>query len=227
MWGYTRRKFCDNTKSVHIVTTFTNHLVVPGAISRASEIFLKFLAIQRSGPLVRGYYWTGCHSAQRLSSGARRKCRRHVAAYESRWQSPAQPFPLELCVQQIGGGILLHGSSLEIPHHRERARWAATLAEAEIAVAKAKTQQALAEHACANLDGQLRDSPALREDLVQQRDRLQAVVDRQTGEFEASGRQVHPPHRVGTGSPTRCSPTRLGAPQSWSTEAFSTPGKPG
>ena len=67
----------------------------------------------------------------------------------------------------------------------ERTRWAATLAEAETAVAQAQTRQALAEHACANLDGQLRDSHALREDLLQQRDRLQAMVDRQTGELEA------------------------------------------
>ncbi len=67
----------------------------------------------------------------------------------------------------------------------ERTRWAATLAEAETAVAQAQTRQALAEHACANLDGQLRDSHALREDLIQQRDRLQAMVDRQTCELEA------------------------------------------
>ncbi|KZC24023.1 integrase [Rhodanobacter thiooxydans] len=67
----------------------------------------------------------------------------------------------------------------------ERTRWAATLAEAETAIAQARTRQELAEHACANLDGQLRDSHALREDLLQQRDRLQAMVDRQTGELEA------------------------------------------
>lgn len=67
----------------------------------------------------------------------------------------------------------------------ERTRWTATLAEAETTVAQARTRQELAEHACANLDSQLRDSHALREDLIQQRDRLQAVVDRQTGEIEA------------------------------------------
>jgi len=67
----------------------------------------------------------------------------------------------------------------------ERTGWMATLAEAETAVAQARTRQELAEHACANLDSQLRDSHALREDLVQQRDRLQAVVDRQSGELEA------------------------------------------
>lgn len=67
----------------------------------------------------------------------------------------------------------------------ERTRWAATLAEAETTVAQARTRQELAEHACANLDDQLRDSHALREDLVQQRDRLQTLADRQTGELEA------------------------------------------
>lgn len=69
--------------------------------------------------------------------------------------------------------------------HEERTRWVATLAEAETTVAQARTRQELAEHACANLDSQLRDSHSLREDLVQQRDRLQAVTDRQTGEIEA------------------------------------------
>ena len=67
----------------------------------------------------------------------------------------------------------------------ERTGWMATLAEAETAVAQTRTRQELAEHACANLDSQLRDSHALREDLVQQRDRLQALSDRQTGELEA------------------------------------------
>lgn len=67
----------------------------------------------------------------------------------------------------------------------ERTRWTATLAEAETTVAQARTRQELAEHACANLDSQLRDSHALREDLIQQRDRLQAVVDRQTDELDA------------------------------------------
>lgn len=67
----------------------------------------------------------------------------------------------------------------------ERSCWEATLTEAETTVAQARAQQELAEHACANLDSQLRDSHALRADLIQQRDRLQAMVDRQTGELEA------------------------------------------
>lgn len=76
-------------------------------------------------------------------------------------------------------------SANEARLEEERARWAATLAEAATTVAQAKTRQELAEHGCANLDSQLRDSHALREDLVQQRDRLQALSDRQTGELEA------------------------------------------
>jgi chromosome segregation ATPase len=66
----------------------------------------------------------------------------------------------------------------------ERACWATKLAEAETAVAQATTRQELAEHACANLDNQLRESHALREDLIQQRDRLQVLCDRQIGELE-------------------------------------------
>lgn len=76
-------------------------------------------------------------------------------------------------------------SASEARLHEERAHWTTTLAEAETTVAQARTRQELAEHACANLDSQLRDSHALREDLVQQRDRLQAAVDRQTSELEA------------------------------------------
>ena len=67
----------------------------------------------------------------------------------------------------------------------ERTRWAASLANAETTIAQARTRQELAEHACANLDSQLRDSHALREDLIQQRDRLQALADQQTRELEA------------------------------------------
>ncbi|WP_082583012.1 DNA-binding protein [Frateuria sp. Soil773] len=82
-------------------------------------------------------------------------------------------------------------SASEARLHEERAYWTATLAEAETTVAQARTRQELAEHACANLDSQLRDSHALREDLVQQRDRLQALVDRQTSEIEALQAERH------------------------------------
>lgn len=66
----------------------------------------------------------------------------------------------------------------------ERARWAATLAEAETTVAQARTRQEFVEHACTNLDSQLRDSHALREDMLKQRDRLQALADQQARELE-------------------------------------------
>jgi len=63
----------------------------------------------------------------------------------------------------------------------------ATLAANEAQLTEERTRWAtmLAEHACANLDSQLHDSKALREDLVQQRDRLQVLCDRQIGELEA------------------------------------------
>lgn len=82
-------------------------------------------------------------------------------------------------------------SANEARLHEERVRWTATLAEAETTVAQARTRQELAEHACANLDSQLRDSHALREDLVQQRDRLQAMADRQSSEIEALQAERH------------------------------------
>jgi len=71
----------------------------------------------------------------------------------------------------------------------ERARWAATLADAEAAVTQAQTQRELSEKTCTNLDSQLRDSHALRDDLVQQRDRLQALCDRQVADIEALQRE--------------------------------------
>lgn len=61
----------------------------------------------------------------------------------------------------------------------ERTRWMAALDDAAVAVTQAQTKQQLAEHACATLDGQLQDSHALRTDLLQQRDRLQAQTDQQ------------------------------------------------
>jgi hypothetical protein len=76
-------------------------------------------------------------------------------------------------------------SAREARLREERVRWIAILAEAETMVAQERTRQELAEHACANLDSQLRDSHALREDLIQQRDRLQTMVDRERNELEA------------------------------------------
>lgn len=71
----------------------------------------------------------------------------------------------------------------------ERARWAATLADAEAAVTRAQTERELSEQACTSLDSQLRDSHALCDDLVQQRDRLQALCDRQVADIEALQRE--------------------------------------
>ena len=67
----------------------------------------------------------------------------------------------------------------------ERAQWSATLAEAETAVAQARMQRDLAEHACSTLDDQLQDSHALSNDLQQQRDRLQAQVDLHQADLQA------------------------------------------
>ncbi|WP_430389979.1 DNA-binding protein [Dyella sp. 20L07] len=61
----------------------------------------------------------------------------------------------------------------------ERTRWSATLDDAATAVTQAQTKQQLAEQACTTLDDQLQDSHALRTDLLQQRDRLQAQCDQQ------------------------------------------------
>lgn len=72
----------------------------------------------------------------------------------------------------------------------ERTHWTTTLAEAETAVAQARTRQELAEHACTNLDSQLRDSHALREDLIQQRERLQSLADRQSADLQSLRAQL-------------------------------------
>lgn len=71
----------------------------------------------------------------------------------------------------------------------ERVRWTATLADAQAAVTQAQAQRELSEQACTNLDNQLRDSHALRDDLVQQRDRLQALCDRQVADLEVLQRE--------------------------------------
>lgn len=68
---------------------------------------------------------------------------------------------------------------------RERESWETRLQEAEIGIAQARAARDLAEHACATLDGQLQDSHALRADLVQQRDRLQSLVDQQQVDIHA------------------------------------------
>jgi len=66
---------------------------------------------------------------------------------------------------------------------QERETLETWLQAAKAEVARAQTARDLAEHACATLDGQLQDSHALRADLVQERDRLQSICDRQAEEL--------------------------------------------
>lgn len=73
---------------------------------------------------------------------------------------------------------------------QEREAWAARLEAADIDAAQARAAKDLAEHACATLDAQLRDSHALRADLAQQRDRLQALCDQQSAELQALRSQM-------------------------------------
>lgn len=68
----------------------------------------------------------------------------------------------------------------------EHQAWISRLDAAEMERAQAQAARDLAEHACATLDAQLRDSHALRADLIQQRDRLQGAFDQQGEE----GRQL-------------------------------------
>jgi len=67
---------------------------------------------------------------------------------------------------------------------REREALEMRLQDANAEVARAQTARDLAEHACATLDSQLQDSHALRADLVQERDRLQNICDRQAEELK-------------------------------------------
>lgn len=73
---------------------------------------------------------------------------------------------------------------------QERGAWTARLEAADAEVAQAQAAKDLVEHACATLDAQLRDSHALRADLAQQRDRLQALCDQQSAELQALRSQM-------------------------------------
>ncbi|HET6433580.1 DNA-binding protein [Dyella sp.] len=66
---------------------------------------------------------------------------------------------------------------------RERTTWQSRLGAAESELAHAQTARDLAEHGCATVDSQLQDSHALLADLIQQKDRLQALCDRQAEEL--------------------------------------------
>lgn len=66
----------------------------------------------------------------------------------------------------------------------ERQTWVARLEAAETERARTLAAKDLAEHACSTLDAQLQDSHALRADLAQQRDRLQAQCDQLSAELQ-------------------------------------------
>lgn len=66
---------------------------------------------------------------------------------------------------------------------KERQAMEAQLQAAKTEVAHAQTARDLAEHACATLDSQLQDSHALRTRLLEERDRLQDICDRQAEEL--------------------------------------------
>lgn len=66
----------------------------------------------------------------------------------------------------------------------ERQDWTARLEAAETERARTQAAKDLAEHACTTLDAQLQDSHALRADLAQQRDRLQAQCDQLAAELQ-------------------------------------------
>lgn len=75
----------------------------------------------------------------------------------------------------------LEGARTELA--REREAWQSRLGAAEAEVARAQTARDLAEHACATVDSQLQDSHAMLADLIQQKDRLQALCDQQAEEL--------------------------------------------
>lgn len=74
-------------------------------------------------------------------------------------------------------------TTTEVQLAKEREAMEARLQAAKAEVAHAQTARDLAEHACATLDGQLQDSHALRADLVEERDRLQSICERQAEEL--------------------------------------------
>lgn len=88
--------------------------------------------------------------------------------------------------QAIAGRFVEEQAALETNRNTlatERQAWAAQLEAAETDRARAQAAKDLAEHACATLDAQLQDSHALRADLAQQRDRLQAQCDQLSAEL--------------------------------------------
>jgi len=95
--------------------------------------------------------------------------------------------------QAIAGRFAEERAALETARSTlaaERQTWAARLEAAETDQARALAAKDLAEHACATLDAQLQDSHALRADLAQQRDRLQAQSDQLSAELQGLRAQL-------------------------------------
>lgn len=95
--------------------------------------------------------------------------------------------------QAIAGRFAEERAALEAARSAlvtERQEWAARLEAAETDRARALAAKDLAEHACATLDAQLQDSHALRADLAQQRDRLQAQSDQLSAELRGLRAQL-------------------------------------
>lgn len=89
--------------------------------------------------------------------------------------------------QAIAGRFAAERAGLEAARNAlttERQDWTARLEAAETERARTHAAKDLAEHACATLDAQLQDSHALRADLAQQRDRLQAQSDQLSAELQ-------------------------------------------
>ncbi len=95
--------------------------------------------------------------------------------------------------QAIAGRFAEERAALEADRRElaaEREDWTARLEAAETDRARALAAKDLAEHACATLDAQLQDSHALRADLAQQRDRLQAQSDQLSAELQGLRAQL-------------------------------------
>lgn len=96
--------------------------------------------------------------------------------------------------QAIAGRFANEQAELEASRSalvKERQERTARLEAAESDRSRAQAGKELAEHACAKLDAQLRDSHALRAELAQQRDRLQVQCDQLSAELqELRGRLV-------------------------------------
>lgn len=106
----------------------------------------------------------------------------HVShAMAELWRMAIEESERALTDRFAGERAALEASVAKLTQERDSCK--ARLQEAAAEVARARTERDLAEHACATLDSQLQDSHALRTDLLQQRDRLQSLCDRQSEEL--------------------------------------------